>query len=170
MLDCGAHVVLISETLVCRLGLCCFRLHKPLPISVALNNTTSSNSHLYEYVKITPFSPDSAYVSLTIKAVVMPSLCVPLLLGLPFLAMNHIVADFVACTAIDKRCNFDLLNPLLVVKPKKFIEPAMSTVDVRREKKSVLEELVLVCKERLKCGKGVPEIVKPLNIAAMVKE
>jgi hypothetical protein len=46
----------------------------------------------------------------------------------------------------------------------------MSVVDVRREKKSMLEELVLVCKERLKCGKGVPEIVKPLNVAAMVKE
>jgi hypothetical protein len=84
--------------------------------------------------------------------------------------MNHIVADFVACTAIDKRCNFDLLNPPLIVKPKKFIEPAMSIVDVRRAKESVLEELVLVCEEHLKCGKGVPEIVKPLNIAAMVKE
>jgi hypothetical protein len=125
---------------------------------------------LYEYVKITPFSPDSAYVSRTIKAVVTPNLCVPLLLGLPFLAVNHIVADFVAHTAIDKHCNFDLLNPPSVVKPKKFIEPTMSVVNVRREKKSMLEELVLVCKEHLKCGKGVPEIVKLLNIAAMVKE
>ena len=170
MLDCRAHVMLINKTLVHLLGLHQFHLHKPLPISVALNNTTSSNSQLYEYVKIMPFSPDSAYVSYTIKAVVTPNLCVLLLLGLPFLAVNHIVADFVACTAIDKHCNFDLLNPPLVVKPKKFFEPAMSVVDVRREKKSMLEELVLVCKEHLKCRKGVPEIVRPLNIAAMVKE
>jgi hypothetical protein len=170
MLDCGAHVMLISKALVCLLGLRRFRLHKPLPISVALNNTTSSDSHLYEYVKITPFSPDSAYVSRTIKAVVMPNLCVPLLLGLPFLAVNHIVADFVARTAVDKRGNFDLLNPPLVVKPKKFIEPAMSIANVKDEKKLVLEELVLVCKEHLKSRKGVPEFVKPLDIAAMVKE
>jgi hypothetical protein len=110
MLGCGAHVMLISESLVHLLGLRRFHLHKPLPISVALNNTTSSDSHLYKYVKIMPFSPDSAYVSLTIKAIVTPNLCVLLHLGLPFLAMNYIVADFVACTAIDKCCNFDLLN------------------------------------------------------------
>jgi len=88
MLDCGAHVVLISETLVHHLGLCRFRLHKPLPISVALNNTMSSDSHLYEYVKIMLFSPDSAYVSQAIKAIVTPNLCVPLLLGLPFLGIG----------------------------------------------------------------------------------
>jgi hypothetical protein len=46
----------------------------------------------------------------------------------------------------------------------------MSIADVKNEKKSVLEELVLVCKECLKCGKGIPEFVKLLDIAAMVKE
>jgi hypothetical protein len=46
----------------------------------------------------------------------------------------------------------------------------MSIADVKREKKSMLEELVLICKEHLKSGKGVPEIVKPLNVAAMVRD
>jgi hypothetical protein len=113
MLDCGAHIVLIDAMLVKSLGLCRFCLHKPLLISVALNNSTSSDSHLYEYVKIALFAPDSSYISRTIKAIVMPSLCVPLLLGLPFLVTNNIVADFTARTAIDKDCNFDLLNPPL---------------------------------------------------------
>ena len=113
MLDCGAHIILISKALVNLLGLYHFCLHKPLPISVTLNNTSSSDNHLHEYVKITPFSPDSAYVLHTIKAIVTLHLCVPLLLQLPFLAVNHIVADFVAQTPIDECCNFDLLTPPL---------------------------------------------------------
>jgi hypothetical protein len=131
MLDCGVHIVLINDALVKHLGLHHFRLHKPLPISVALNNSTCSNSHLYEYVKITLFAPDSSYVSQTIKAVIMPGLCVPLLLGLLFLVANNIVANFTAHTAIDKKCNFDLLNPPLKISHKAFTEPVMSIADVK---------------------------------------
>jgi len=170
MLDCGAHIMLIDAALVQSLGLRHFRLHKPLPISVALNNMICSDSHLHEYVKIAPFAPDSSYVSCTIKAIVMPSLCVLLLLGLPFLVANHIVTDFVACTAINKQCNVDLLNAPLKVKNRKFTEPVMSMVDVKKEKKVMLQELIIVCKECLKNGKGTLEFVKPLNIAVMIKD
>jgi len=111
MLDCGAHIVSIDDMLADALGLCHFHLHKPLPISVALNNSALLNSHLYEYIKIVPYAPDSAWVGQTIKAVVTPKLCVPLLLGLPFLTVNHIVADFELRTAIDKLLSYDLLNP-----------------------------------------------------------
>jgi hypothetical protein len=90
MLDCGAHIILIDSVLVKKLGLCHFHLHNPLPICVALNNLTTSESHLYEYVKIAPYSPDPAWTSQTVKAVVTLKLCVPLLLGLPFLTVNHI--------------------------------------------------------------------------------
>lgn len=117
-----------------------------------------------------PFALNSSYVSCTIKAIVTPSLCVPLLLGLPFLVANHIVADFVACTAIDKQCNFDLLNPPLKAKTKKFMEPVMSIANVKKEKKAMLDELMLVCKECLKNGKGTPEFVKPLNTVVMIRD
>jgi hypothetical protein len=170
MLDCGAHVVLIDAALVKSLGLRRFCLHKPLPISVALNNSTSSDSHLYEYVKITPFAPDSSYVSRTIKAIVTPSLCVPLLLGLPFLVTNNIVADFAARTAIDKDRNFDLLNPPLRVLHKTFMEPVVSMAEVKRNKSTMLDELKVVCEECLRSGKCTPEFVKPLDIAAMVRD
>lgn len=63
MLDCGAHVVLIDETLVDELPLHCFCLHEPLPISVALNNSSSTKNYLHEYVKIAPFAPNSAWTS-----------------------------------------------------------------------------------------------------------
>lgn len=75
MLNCGAHVVLIDSLLVDQLGLHCFHLHKLLPISVALNNTTTSESHLYEYVKIALYAPNSAWTSQTVKAVVTEKLC-----------------------------------------------------------------------------------------------
>lgn len=134
MLNCGAHVVFIDATLILHLGLCHFCLHKPLPISMALNNTTCSDSHLHEYVKITPFAPDSSYVLPTIKAVVTPLLCVLLLLGLPFLSVNHIVADFVTRTAIDKHCNYGLLNPPTKLKQKQLIEPSVSLVEIKNIK------------------------------------
>lgn len=48
MLDCGVHVVLIDSRLAETLGLQHFCLHKPLPISIALNNTATSNSHFQQ--------------------------------------------------------------------------------------------------------------------------
>ena len=39
------------------------------------------------------------------------SLCIPILLGLPFLKHNNILIDIEANTAIDKKNNFDFLNP-----------------------------------------------------------
>jgi hypothetical protein len=149
MLDCGAHMVLINEALVALVGLCHFCLHKPLPISVAVYNTTWSDSHLHEYIKIAPFAPDSSYVSHTIKAVITPGLSVLLLLRLPFLVMNNIIADFIAHTTIDKESNIDLLQPPVRVRVKKFVEPSVSVCEVKGFKSAVLEELVSVCKEHL---------------------
>jgi hypothetical protein len=170
MLDCRAYIILINDVLVCFLGFCQFLLHKPLPISVTLNNaTSSSNSHLHEYVKIAPFAPDSSYVSCMIKAIIMLKLCVPLLLGLPFLSANHIIADFFAYTTIDQTCGYDLLNAPIITK-KKLIEPVMSCLEVKRNKQTMLWELVLVYKDHLKMEKGVSEKVVPLNVAAMVKK
>jgi hypothetical protein len=91
MLDSGVHVMLIDADLIKQLSLRCFCLHKPLPISIALNNMSTSDSHLYEYVKIAPFAPYSTWLSCTVKAIVTPNLCVPLLLGLLFLIANRIV-------------------------------------------------------------------------------
>jgi hypothetical protein len=91
-------------------------------------------------------------------------------LGLPFLSVNNIVADFTARTAIDKRCEYDLLNPPARIKFKRLMEPSVSVVDVKKNKRDMLQELILVCNERLKNGKGVPEVVKPLNVAAMIRE
>ena len=71
-----------------------------------------------EFVNLRLYDASGHYISKTIHAVISPSLCVPILLGLPFLKHNNIVIDIEANTAVDKKNNFDLLNPLLPEKPK----------------------------------------------------
>ncbi|KAF8222394.1 hypothetical protein L208DRAFT_1322849 [Tricholoma matsutake] len=129
MLDSGMHIILINSALVEKLGLCCFHSHKPfvalipLPISIALNNTASSESQLYEYIKITPYSVDASWTSRTVKAVITPNLCVPILFGLPFLSINNIVADFKEQTPINKSTSYDLLLPPLPKRQRKWVMP-----------------------------------------------
>lgn len=123
MLDSSMHIVLIDNALVEKLGLHHFHLHKLVPISVALNNAATTKTQLHEYIKIAPFSPNSAWTSWTIKAVVTPNLCVSVLLGLPFLSVNHIVADFKKWTVIDKRTSYNLLQPLSPKTRKGWVIP-----------------------------------------------
>jgi hypothetical protein len=97
-------------------------------------------------MKISPYMPNSAWTSRSVKAVVTEKLCVLLLLGLPFLTMNHIVADFELHTAIDKMNGYDLLHPPVPVPHRKLYNA------------------------KLNSAKMVPEYVKPLNIAGIIKE
>jgi hypothetical protein len=55
---------------------------------------------------------DNYWTSKTIRAIVAPGLCSPVLLGMPFLSHNHIVINHEARTAVDKSTGFDLLHPL----------------------------------------------------------
>jgi hypothetical protein len=128
---------------------------------------------LHEFIRIAPFAPTSAWVSCTIKAIIAPRLCVPLLLGLPFLTANQILIDFASCTAIDKHCNYDLLNPP-ARKPNRVVISNWQERKIKKLLKEefgvVLLELISVCHGRLAEGKCVPEDVKPLNVAALVKD
>lgn len=170
MLDCGAHIVLINSMLADQLGLCWFCLHVPLPISIALNNSSTSDSHLHEYVKLAPYTPGSAWMSRAVKVIVTPGLCVPLLLGLPFLTVNHIVADFENRTAIDKDNAYDLLNPPPHKPNRKLIDTKRVIHQTKKAVKAMLPKLIEVCEQRLKEGKHVPEPIKPLNIAGIIKD
>jgi hypothetical protein len=102
----------------------------------------------------------------------VPKLCVLLLLGILFLKVNKIVMDFDSHTAIDKQCSYDILNPP-VFRYRKCVyilkaERAMKK-ELKEKMKMALTELVEVCQERLKVGKCVPEEVKPLDMAGMIK-
>ncbi|KAJ6480058.1 hypothetical protein DFH09DRAFT_1214781 [Mycena vulgaris] len=62
-----------------------------------------------EFVKLKVSSADGNWTSGVVRAKVNVGLCIPLILGMPFLSGEHIIRS--ACrTAVDKRTGFDLLN------------------------------------------------------------
>lgn len=123
---------------------------------------------LNKYVQIAPISLDASWTLNIVKALVTPNLSVPLLLGLPFLEHNNFVVDFEAHMCIDKRSNYNLLNPRIIElkRQKPCLKQAIAQTKVF--KKVMLEELVSVCKDCLKCGIGVPEVVHPLDITGLI--
>ena len=84
LIDNGAHLALIRPELVERLGLKKYRLHKPELVDVAFSKE-KKKTELYFYVKLSLSSLDSAWTSCVVKAIITPGLCLPIILGLPWL-------------------------------------------------------------------------------------
>jgi hypothetical protein len=83
-----------------------------MPVEMAMSGADKKQIfHLSEWVKLKLYDPSNAWVSKSVRAVIAPTLCAHVILGLPFLTHNKIVIDHDACTAIDKTTGFDLLNP-----------------------------------------------------------
>jgi len=85
MIDIGVHGVFINPELIQKCNYHRLKLLKSLIIDLALQNGCNSQASLTEYIKICLLSSDSSWSSITIKAIIVPRLCVPLLLGVPFL-------------------------------------------------------------------------------------
>ena len=112
VIDHSSSAVLIPEDYALKLGLCQKCLRKPYIAELAMEkNGQKSQFEFSEYVKLQLHDSSSYWSSKTIRAIVAPGLCSPMILSLPFLSHNNIVVDASACTAIDKKCNFDLLHP-----------------------------------------------------------
>jgi hypothetical protein len=101
--------------------------------------------------------------------IIAPSLCAPVILGLPFLAHNNIVIDHALRTAIDKCSGFDLLHPTPppVPKPprqklKQFFQ------DIKEDQKLLVAELNMVCAERRCLFEHKFEEAKPVDIIAAI--
>jgi hypothetical protein len=73
---------------------------------------------LTEYVKLKLYDPNCWWFLKTVRAIIAPGLCSPVILGLPFLSHNRIVIDHHAQMAIDKTTGFDILNPVAPPPPK----------------------------------------------------
>src|ERR1700720_4163413 len=103
-------------------------------------------------------------------AVIAPSLCAHVVLGLPFLAHNKIVIDHDARTVIDKTTNFDLLNPKPVPPPpapKKKLKDFFH--NLQEDRKLMVAELKMVCHEqKLKLKHQFKEL-KPVDIIAAIR-
>jgi len=172
LLDNGAHLVLICPELVAELGLKMYRLWVPEIIDVALKNSDAKQKcELFDYIKISFTSLDSIWTSRKAKAIIAPGLCAPVILGFPFLQHNSIVTDHANRSCIDKKTNYDLLNPppcLPPPPPKPRLREQIK--NTKLDKKLALAELLLVCHDRLRSGKGVPEIIEPFNVAGAIRD
>jgi len=120
LIDDGAQVVLIHESLACETSLLFHKLHAPVSLGHAFAETpTSSPSVLaMHWIKLSLSSVDMTYVSRTVRALIAPdTLAYPLILGLPFLSHNHLVIDPSSHSVMDKESTYDLLAPLSKPKP-----------------------------------------------------
>ena len=171
LINNGAHVILIRPELVAKLGLKKYHLHMPELIDVAMNNDQNSRSQLHDYIKLSLVSLDAVWTSKTVKALITPGLCMPIILGLPFLIHNTIITDHASCTCIDKCSQYDLLNPLLVSPPpppKPHLKEQLK--ETKADKNLMLAELMLVTNNRLKNHKFRPEIVDKIDVVGAIRD
>ncbi len=116
LLDHGSPVILIREELVMSLNLRCRRLYEPFIMDTA-TPSASSSSRLTEWVKFQLHDPYNRWTSSSVRAIIAPSLCADIILGLPFLSHNQIVVDAASRSVVHKPSGFDLLSPLAPVLP-----------------------------------------------------
>ena len=113
LIDHGSSAVLISEQYVSLLNLHRRRLREPYSAELAMDNNGHTNIQFSKYVKLQLHDPSSFWSSKSIRTIIAPGLCAPMILGLPFLVHNDIIVDAAAQTVVDKKCGFDLLHPMV---------------------------------------------------------
>ena len=126
---------------------------------------------LYHYVKFAVMSTDNVWSSKVIHAIVAPGLCMPLILGLPFLIHNNIVTDHALRSCIDKKTGYNILNPSPVLPPpppRKRLRQQIN--DTKAAKKKVLAELGEVCRKRIAEKKLIFEDVKDVDVIAAIRD
>ena len=152
MIDHGSHLVLISEDFTTALVLKHCKLHAPMAVEVAIPDKTVKHIiSLSEWVKLWLYDPSGSWTSKTVRAIIAPLLCTPIILGLPFLEHNNIVIDHACCTVIDKVSGFDLMNPKLQpipIPPSPKCKLKQLFCDLKEDQKLMVTELKMVCAER----------------------
>ncbi|KAJ3928719.1 MAG: hypothetical protein NXY57DRAFT_964271 [Lentinula lateritia] len=148
LIDNGCPFVLIRADVVTALGLKTRQLHKPQEMSVAMSEGSPSIFTSSSYCKVGLEDPSGSWTSRSVRALIVPSLCFPMILGIPFLAHNFLVTDYAARTVMDKTSGFDLMNPAdpcpcpIPLSPKQCRREILSTYENTLElKKNVLREL-----------------------------
>jgi hypothetical protein len=168
MLDTGCPTVLIREEVAVSMGFHRRLLPRPESFDVALQdpNAKKETVVLKEWCKITVADPSASWQSKSIRAIIAPRLCSDIILGMTFLGRNSIVIDTSARTAIDKTCNFDLLNPVTAKPPRERpLTLLQSAKKVKGDLKKVQSELKRVLEQRKVPAE--PELSKSSVIGAV---
>lgn len=141
LIDHGAHAVLICESVVEELKLKRKKLSRPEEVEGAMTNPgeVGMTTTLTEYVKIKLYCPVSGWVACSVRAIVTPSLCAPIKLGLPWIGFNKILVDVSLRSAVCKTDGIDILHPIPRVT-KTIIGPVETECQLRRKARAVKAE------------------------------
>jgi Retroviral aspartyl protease len=171
LIDHGADTVFISNKFALSLKLKCRKLFKTMSVEMAMPNKEDKQVvNMTEWVKLSLYDPSGTWASKSIRAVVAPSLCAPVILGLPFLSHNKIVIDHEKRTVIAKESRFDLLNPKPTAQPrpqKKKLKEILH--DLQEDCKLMVAELKMICAERACKIRNHLEQVKPVDHVAAIR-
>ena len=128
---------------------------------------------LLSYVEFKVTSLDGQWTSRNFFAIITPGLCMPLILGLPFLEHNGIICDHALHCCIHKKSGYNLLHPELPPPPPLPAPrvPLKKQLKInRRWKREALKELLKMFTENWKPRSGANEPVKPINNIAAVRD
>ena len=109
LVDMGSLAVLIRDNIVNHLALCRHRLNSPITMNNAWDGGGSAAT---EWVKLRVSTPSFSWSSVTCCTIIVPSLCAPVSLGLPFLESNHLLFDAQDHSLHDRRTNIDISHPV----------------------------------------------------------
>jgi hypothetical protein len=119
-----------------------------------------------EWVPITVISQDQSWSLCACRAILAPNLSVPLLLGGPFLLLDSLIIDHELHTCIDKKCGYDLLNPLPIkrniTKPKPRFGPKLVKLQ-----KSIVAEIKNIFPQTMSKLDDCATLAIPCPIAAV---
>ena len=86
LIDNGSSLVLIDKGVVMQLGLQTHQLHRPVSVGTAFSSSSMpQKATVSRYINLSLSSIDSRFHSCTVCAIVVPSLCKPIILSVPFL-------------------------------------------------------------------------------------
>ena len=144
LIDNRVHIVLIHPDLVTKLGLPLSLLETPEIVNIALDSPTDkSKKTLTHFVNFQLTLLDGVFASRKVSAFVAPGLCMPIILGLPFLEKNKIVCDHELHTCVHKPSGYNLLNPT-ARKPWPLPKPRLCEQirETKNDERVVLHELI----------------------------
>ena len=171
LLDHGADTIFISEQFTSSLALKHCKLFQTMSVEMVMPGGKEKKIvNMSEWVKLCLYDLSGGWKAKAVRAVVAPSLCTPVILGLPFLAHNKIVIDHEKQTAIAEDSDFDLLNPKLPPPPpasKKKLKEIFR--DLQEDRKLMVAELKMVCAERACKIRNNIEKIKPLDHIAAIR-
>ncbi|KAJ3911442.1 hypothetical protein F5877DRAFT_12058, partial [Lentinula edodes] len=143
LIDDGCPFVLIRSDVVSALGLSQRPLHRPQQMSVAMSEGSPQIFEASHYCKLALEDPSGGWSSRTVRALIVPSLCYPMVLGIPFLAHNFLVTDYAARTeTLEKKKSVILeLHAYFRDHPRLLCSEPVTPIDVAAAVRSRIEHL-----------------------------